>query len=106
PILDVLDTAQRNGTISTMNLQDIIAGTLGRRSVQGRQVGGYVNRDPDRDSVGMDPRMYEVLHRLDGTVDKLTVGLKNLKAEVAIIGKNGFLEKWDEYNNIEQDANL
>src|SRR5690606_25102553 len=106
PILDVLDTAQRNGTISTMNLQDIIAGTLGRRSVQGRQVGGYVNRETQRPDSGQDLRIYEVLNRLDGTVSKLDVGLKNLKAEVAIIGRNGFLEKWTEYNEIEQDANL
>lgn len=106
PILDVLDTAQKNGTISTLNLQDIIAGTLGRRSVQGREVGGYVNRENNRSDNGQDQRIYEVLNRLDGTVSKLDIGLKNLKAEVAIIGKNGFLEKWTEYNDIEQDANL
>src|SRR5690606_19185249 len=106
PILDVLDTAQKNGTISTMNLQDIIAGTLGRRTVQGREVGGYVNRDTTPPDSMQDQRIYEVLNRLDGTVSKLDVGLKNLKAEVAIIGKNGFLEKWTEYNEIEQDANL
>lgn len=106
PILDVLDTAQKNGTISTMNLQDIIAGTLGRRRVQGREVGGYVNRDATPPDSMQDQRIYEVLNRLDGTVSKLDVGLKNLKAEVAIIGKNGFLEKWTEYNEIEQDANL
>lgn len=106
PILDVLDTAQKNGTISTMNLQDIIAGTLGRRRVQGREVGGYVNRDATPPDSMQDQRIYEVLNRLDGTVSKLDVGLKNLKAEVAIIGKNGFLEKWTEYNEIEQDANI
>lgn len=106
PILDVLDTAQRNGTISTLNLQEVIAGTLGRRSVQGREVGGYVNRESQRADTGHDQRIYEVLSRLDGTVDKLTVELKNLKAEVTIIGKNGFLEKWTEYNQTVDDANL
>src|SRR5690606_40143011 len=63
PILDVLDTAQKNGTISTMNLQDIIAGTLGRRRVQGREVGGYVNRDATPPDSMQDQRIYEVLNR-------------------------------------------
>lgn len=106
PILDVLDTAQKNGTISTMNLQDIIAGTIGRRSVQGREVGGYLNRENQRSDNGQDPRLYEVLNRLDGTVRKLEVELKNLKSEVVISGKNGFAEKWREYNDIVDNNNL
>ncbi|NQD71330.1 phage tail tape measure protein [Sphingobacterium shayense] len=105
PILDVLDTAQRNGTINTLNLQDVIAGTLGRGHATGRQSGGSVT-GKDTSSAAHDPRMYEILKKLDKTVTKLDVGLKNLKADVSLIGKNGFLEAMDEYNTIEQDANF
>lgn len=106
PLIDILDMAQRNGTINTMNLQDIIAGASSRRSVSGRESGGYVSPIGVAPGTNTDPAVIDALHKLDKTMNNLDVRLSNLKATVSLLGKDGFVEKMEELNNIQDTANL
>lgn len=101
PILDVLDTAQKNGTINTLNLSEIIAGSVGRTRVTGRQSGGsFADVNATSTIIGTtDPELLKLLKKLD-------VRLANLKAEVNIAGKGGLAEKQAEYDQIINSSNL
>lgn len=100
PILDVLDTAQKNGTINTLNLSDIIAGSVGRSRVSGRQSGGTFTEQPSVSTTTItDPELLKILKKLD-------VRLATLKATVALTGKDGLNEAQEEYNRIVNESTL
>ncbi len=106
PLLDVLDTAQRNGTINTMTLSDIASSLSGR--IQGRQIGGSVSgRNPSSSSLSGSTGSMEVfLKKNIETLEALDDRIANMEVRVALLGKGGFLEKMDEYNNLKNNGNF
>ncbi|HIY76403.1 MAG TPA: phage tail tape measure protein [Candidatus Sphingobacterium stercorigallinarum] len=106
PILDVLDTAQKNGSISTLTLSDIISNTLGSR-MPGRQSGGTLSGTGRITDSTNDGLLLEVfLKRNIEAISSLESKLTNLKAEVTLLGKNGFLEKKKELDQQQSNGNL
>lgn len=113
PFLDIIDIAQRNGSISTLNLEKIMSeSTTGRARLTGRQSGGYLSHDASSSTVdaNISARLDEisgVMVKAEKTMDRLEKTIaKGIKAEVALLGKNGFYEKDNEYKNIQRNANL
>lgn len=106
PLLDVLDTAQRNGTINTMTLSDIASSLSGR--IQGRQIGGSVSgRQTSGSSVSGSTGSMEVfLKKNIETLEALDDRIANMEVKVALLGKGGFLEKMDEYNNLKNNGSF
>ncbi|OYD47707.1 phage tail tape measure protein [Sphingobacterium cellulitidis] len=106
PLLDVLDTAQRNGTINTMTLSDIASSLSGR--IQGRQIGGPVSgRQASGSSVSGSTGSMEVfLKKNIETLEALDDRIANMEVKVALLGKGGFLEKMDEYNNLKNNGSF
>ena len=106
PILDVLDTAQKNGSISTLTLSDIISNTLGSR-MPGRQSGGTLSgTGRAADSMNDGSSLEFFLKRNIEAISSLESKLTNLKAEVTLLGKNGFLEKKKELDQQQSNGNL
>lgn len=106
PLLDVLDTAQRNGTINTMTLSDIASSLSGR--IQGRQIGGSVSgRHPSGSSIpGTNGSMEVLIKKNIETLEALDDRIANMEVKVALLGKGGFLEKMDEYNNLKNNGSF
>lgn len=106
PLIDVLDTAQRNGTINTMTLSDIASSLSGR--IQGRQVGGSISgRQTSDSSVSGSTVSLEVfLKKNIETLEALDDRIANMEVKVALLGKGGFLEKMDEYNNLKNNGSF
>ncbi|WP_433895205.1 phage tail tape measure protein [Sphingobacterium mizutaii] len=107
PLLDVLDTAQRNGTINTMTLSDVIASCLSNR-VSGRQVGGSINGSTSSNRSGTDSgNTFEVLLKKNiQTLEALDKRIETMEVSVALLGKNGFIEKMHEYNNLKNNGSF
>ena len=104
PIIDWLDTVQRQGQINPSTFGSVVRNNV----MPGRQQGGRFN---DYVSSSSAPPVYDsaisdTLVSLNKTMKDLDARLANLKAEVSLIGKKGFLEAMDEYNQIEEDANF
>lgn len=101
PILDVLDVAQKNGTINTLNLSELIGSTLGSGRIAGRRNGGSFSEsnNPTQVITISDPQLIKTLEKLDNR-------LSNLKAEVTLLGKKGFIEQMDEYQNIKSNSSF
>jgi len=109
PVLDVIDTAQRNGTISTLNLENVLPrGREIRASIPGRQSGGALSSSvPDVRSAADNAEMRDLIRKNTEVMQGLQSEIrKGIKAEVALIGKNGFYEKDAEYKSIQNSANL
>lgn len=109
PILDIIDTAQRNGTISTLVLEKILPRSRELRSnVPGRQGGGSLNGSAIPTSTSVDlERLEETVDKATKVIDKLEKTIaKGITAEVSLLGKNGFYEKDQEYKNIQDSTNL
>ena len=107
PLLDVLDTAQRNGTINTMTLSDVIASSLSNR-IPGRQVGGSINGSNSSNRSGIDSGIsFEVLLKKNiQTLEALDKRIETMEVSVALLGKNGFIEKMDELNNLKNNGSF
>ncbi|MFD2962767.1 MULTISPECIES: phage tail tape measure protein [Olivibacter] len=113
PLISVIDTAQRNGTISTIGMEDVMAQTMANRTMQGRASGGTYSGDPvssgssTTGSVNPYEATNELLRKNLEATDRLNETIKRgITAEVAILGKNGFREKMNELTAIEKDANI
>lgn len=111
PVLDIIDTAQRNGTISTLNLEKILPrGREIRAALPGRQRGGSLSSTPSS-SPSVSPAdiaaITVMMDKATQTMDKLNKTIESgITAEVALLGKNGFYEKDQEYKSIQKSANL
>jgi hypothetical protein len=82
PVFDVIDYAQRNGTISQINLPALVAST----TLKGRKSGGYIS-----DATNMQTSASS------GTSGGMFIGsetLKDLAAEIKLLRENGVLGKW------------
>lgn len=109
PILDIIDIAQRNGTISTLQLENILPRAQDlRAAIPGRQAGGTLTGSA---AAGVSPAdlsaMNKMLDKATQTMDRLDKTIaRGIKAEVSLLGKNGFYEKDQEYKNIQDGASL
>lgn len=111
PVLDIIDTAQRNGSISTLNLEKIMSDRYIRGSVPGRASGGplsAVRTLPSDSSIESDNSdLRNLIRNNTDVMQSLRNEIqKGIKAEVALLGKNGFYEKDREYKSIQNSANL
>lgn len=102
PILSILDTAQRSGSISTLNLEKILVDTYPaqRISMPNRKSGGAFGYDPDpiSSSDGLTSEEYQVLLKV---LEKLDNRLDSpLRAEVVLLGKKGLIQKTKELNEL------
>lgn len=107
PILDAIDTAQRNGTISTINLEKILAQRM-QLSMPGRQRGGFVRdqREPSP-TPGTDPEMMKLIRENKELMQELKEEIrKGIRARVGLLGRDGFFEAVDDYERIEKNVNL
>ncbi|WP_282635779.1 phage tail tape measure protein [Sphingobacterium thalpophilum] len=94
-----LDTVQRNGSINPDTLFNIIRSTM-----PGRASGGSFSSDNNTPTLpSYDPRLVEVLDRLDGRVNELGDKMQNMRAVVALLGKDGFIEQMKQLES-DQDA--
>ncbi|MDR1339016.1 MAG: phage tail tape measure protein [Prevotellaceae bacterium] len=99
PVFDVIDYAQRNNTIHSLEKKDI-ARALG---IKGFDTGGYVNQTMvNNNSPVIDPGYFEaliaVIDRLDKKLEEPFVG------EVSITGQRGIKENMDLYNRMINNA--
>lgn len=111
PILDIIDNAQRNGSISTVNLDKILSDNVMSRSVTGRQTGGYVSDSTmPNDSLPASGSDTLIIHLLKQNVElhqQLLLRLSSpLDAQVVLTGKKGLNAKQAELDNLIKNANL
>lgn len=112
PVLDAIDTAQRNGQISTVNLSKILSNDRSiRYRIPGRQQGGYF--DDRTSSPGavpphqQDSEMKELLRRNLEATNRLNARLESpIQADVSLLGRRGFYEAERDYINIKDNVNL
>lgn len=104
PIFDVLDTAQRNGRISTITLSDVIAQTMSPR-LPARQSGGRI-AGGTTGTVNDSNNIENFLIKNMETLKSLDSKLSNLHAKVVLLGKDGFIEKMEEYKQSESNGNF
>jgi hypothetical protein len=70
PFLDIIDIAQKNGSIAQLDLTSVMGG----RSVPGRQQGGYANAPAPTQNITLpysDPEMTNSLNRLNSVLDRI-----------------------------------
>ena len=110
-LLDVIDIAQRNGTISTLNLESLLFNSS-RMRAPGRESGGRLGApDPSGSSSGGSAIDLDQLNKnqadLTRAVSRLNAKLdEGINANVSLLGKNGFIEKQKELETINNNANL
>ncbi|MEO9474126.1 MAG: phage tail tape measure protein [Cyclobacteriaceae bacterium] len=108
PVLDAIDTAQRNGSISTVNIMKVLND---RPAYPGRQSGGYFNEPVAKNQTASYPSSSNGLSAEDAELKQLMRMLyirfsKPIQAKVSLLGENGFYEAEDEYNKIESETNI
>ncbi|MNH39026.1 hypothetical protein D3C79_1001410 [compost metagenome] len=75
--------------------------------IPGRASGGSFSPAADNSSVPFyDQRMIEVLDTLSTRVNELGNKMQNIRADVSLLGKNGFIEKLDELNRDKSNGSL
>lgn len=112
PLLDVIDTAQRNGSISTLNLMNSLYGSRSSTRVPGRAQGGTIEENGSGVAAAAslsvtDPRMFMLIEQNTAVMLRLEERLKDpITAEVAMLGPKGFIEKQRELTTLQNNANL
>lgn len=103
PLLSAMETARRNGTLDTLDFSAIYS----PYSVVGRAIGGYIGQSGNASSIspsGGTPAdiafLYKMLERVLTRLDE------PLNAQVVMLGKNGFVEKWEQYQKQRQRGKL
>ncbi|MFE2863189.1 phage tail tape measure protein [Sphingobacterium multivorum] len=100
PLIAWLDSVQRNGAINPSMLSNVIRSTM----MPGRASGGSLaNNDNGPSMPFYDPRMIEVLDTLSTRVNELGDKMQNIRADVSLLGKNGFIEQMRQLES-DQDA--
>jgi TP901 family phage tail tape measure protein len=110
PVLDAIDTAQRQGRISSLNLFKVLDQNKQLMVMPGRQRGGRIS---DQSAAGRStadallPDMMDLLRKNERTMAQLNARLsKPIKSDVSLTGRGSLEEKQDELQVIEQSANL
>lgn len=109
PALDVIDTAQRNGTISTVNLMKVLQDRPPVR-MSGREDGGFIDYPSSGSPSGTggntssapttDPELKALIYDLRRELRK------GIKATVSLLGKGGFNEAQEELDEINNNVNF
>ena len=98
PFLDLLDNAQKRGTVANLSAEDIAAVVPASRQRTGTAV-QVVSPGTDRNNT--DPMLLATMAELRSVVAALGMRLKRpIKANVVLTGPDGFKEKWDELNQL------
>jgi len=98
PFLDLLDNAQKRGTVANLSAEDIAAVVPASRQRTGTAV-QVVSPGTDRNNT--DPMLLATMGELRSVVAALGMRLKRpIKANVVLTGPDGFKEKWDELNQL------
>ena len=94
PLLSAMEAARKNGTLDSLDFSAIYS----PYSVVGRAMGGYIGQVGGTSSISpssgssMSPvYLYDMLVRVLTRLDE------PLDARVVMLGKNGFVEKWEQY---------
>ena len=103
PLLSAMETARRNGTLDTLDFSAIYS----PYSVVGRAIGGYIGQSGNASSIspsGGTPADIAFLYKM---LEKVLTRLDEpLNAQVVMLGKNGFVEKWEQYQKQRQRGKL
>ncbi|GAB2993850.1 phage tail tape measure protein [Cyclobacterium sediminis] len=109
PVLDAIDTAQRNGTISSINLEKVMARRMELFTLPGRQQGGYSRpKNPAPTPAPQpDPEVMDLIKRNNDLMNSLNKQIsKGIRADVSLLGKRGFYEAEKDYDEIIQNTDL
>lgn len=111
PFLDILDIAQRNGSISSINMENIMATYSQQRYAPGRETGGYVSSGSTQLAADQGSSTSEMLAQAllqSNEVNRqLLERLRHpIKADVSLLGRSGLIAKQDELNRLQQGGNL
>jgi len=111
PILDIVDTAQKNGTISSLNMEKILYQSASYK-MSGRASGGYVSSSgtpkySNTDSTSPDNDVALLLKQTLEATERLTKQLeKPIVAQVALLGPDGFVAKNNELTELQKNTKL
>lgn len=110
PFLDLLDTAQKNGTISSVNMENIMATYSQQRYAPGRESGGYVAPDraaPAAPASGNNDEIARIIGQSNEINKLLLQQLRSpIRAEVSLLGRTGLNAKQAELEKLQKSANL
>lgn len=102
PILNLIDSAQRDGSIAALDLNRIMAERIGGRASGGTISGGEVAQLAYR----TDTEVVNALKQNAEVNRSLIKGIKNMKAVVSMTGRDGLKEKSKAYDKWYDDINL
>lgn len=97
PVLDLIDSAQRSGTIANLSSADIaaVSGGTGRQgAAQGTPIVQMAAPSSDKELVRTVSRLNTVINRLLGRLDE------PIEAYGVISGRHGWKSKLDEYDKL------
>jgi len=112
PFLDMIDSAQRNGTINTLNMERMFSKPISSGIMPGREDGGYLSSNRTSSISSMpgsltDTQMLDMLKQNAIILQQLQVRLSQpIEASVNLLGKSGFIEKQKELTQIQELGNL
>jgi len=99
PVISWLDSVQRNGNINPSMLSSVIQSSITGRATGGTFSGSTLNIPAPAPFVYDDSNMVAVITKLNNKLD-------NLKAEVVLLGKGGFVERMDELQRDQSNGSL
>ena len=110
PFIDAIETARRSGRLRDLRLEAV----LPRLAVAGRAAGGFFDDDAAAGFPGGSVMMPEGVRLSGATYQELLQALrrmnvifsKPIKAEVTMLGRNGIVEKMEEYNRAQGRGRL
>ena len=103
PLLSAMETARRNGTLDSLDFSAIYS----PYSLMGRAVGGYIEQGSNTSSINQPSgSSVDFTYLYDMFVRVLTRLDKPLDARVVMLGKNGLVEKWEQYQKQRQRGKL
>ena len=95
PMLATIETARQAGRLKDLNFEAIYP----LSSPIGRESGGYVQSPPPTSTPNVATAANGTLETLAEAISVLNVRLsKPIKADVSMTGRNGIIEKTEEYN--------
>jgi len=100
PVLDVIDAAQRGGTIETLNLPAV----MNSIKLEGKETGGYITQKSEFSEVSNEDFISEEKQFTSVLLDKLNALLN--KPIRSFVVYSDIKEKEDEIKEIETEANL
>lgn len=114
PVLDAIDTAQRNGSIDTLNLFKILEQNRQLNTViPGRRSGGTLSGAPLSSataapaSMAVTPEIMEMVQNNNRLLQLLLRRFSRpIKADVSLIGKGSLEESQEELSEIQRSANI